>query len=276
VNFYFSVDTGTMTLKKRLGMLKGIYDPQMPYRDPHTAGPALWALYQLHSQPFRVSVVPIEGLTPWRKGLECVAISLYRHEHQCSPTVNFGRMPPGYRMSSGNNARLTSTGGLFRGGPISEQEKSHFPGIAPVGPLEGDPYSPNWCGHAWSEWVAIKEALRIIPPEATGLYRIRKPDQAGLLYIGQGKVRKRLSDHRNKVDQPAHPQSTIFTKSMECSWVLDASWLSHQLLELENDLIAAYILHTGTIPPAQFIGERPSRSDEVEKPGLKKQAKTQQ
>jgi hypothetical protein len=35
--------TGTMNLRKRRAMLKGIYEP-MPYRAPHTAGPALWAL----------------------------------------------------------------------------------------------------------------------------------------------------------------------------------------------------------------------------------------
>lgn len=93
-------------LRARLGMLRGIYGSQMPYRDPHTAGPALWALHQLDARPFLVSIVPVEGSAPWRKGLECVAISLYRQERQRSPTVNFGRMPVGYRMSSGNNARL--------------------------------------------------------------------------------------------------------------------------------------------------------------------------
>jgi hypothetical protein len=28
-------------------MLRGIYRPEMPYRDPHTVGPALWAQRQL-------------------------------------------------------------------------------------------------------------------------------------------------------------------------------------------------------------------------------------
>src|SRR5262249_34195573 len=50
---------GKMTLRNRLGMLRGIYDSVMPYRDPHTAGPALWALRQLGNQPFLVSVIPI-------------------------------------------------------------------------------------------------------------------------------------------------------------------------------------------------------------------------
>jgi hypothetical protein len=36
--------TGTMTLRKRISMLRGVYGPVMPYRDPHTAAPGLWAL----------------------------------------------------------------------------------------------------------------------------------------------------------------------------------------------------------------------------------------
>jgi hypothetical protein len=55
---------GTMTLRKRLGMLRGVYGELMPYRDPHTAGPALWALYHQSGEEFEVSVVPVEGSTP--------------------------------------------------------------------------------------------------------------------------------------------------------------------------------------------------------------------
>lgn len=177
-----------MWFKKRLRLLRTSITSRCPYRDPHTAGPALWALRQLHTLPFLVSVVPIEGSTVWHMGLGYVAISLYRQEHLCSPTVNFGCMPPGYRMSSANNSRLASAGKRFRGGFTDIQDASHLPGIAPAGPLEGDPCSQTWCGHVWSEWVAIGEALRIIPPKATGLYRLWIPDQAGLLYIGQGVV----------------------------------------------------------------------------------------
>ena len=102
--------------------------------------------------------------------------------------------------------------------------------------------------------MAIGEAIRIIPPAATGLYRLRIPDQAELLYIGQGLVRARLLAHLLKRGQPTHRQSALFTGSLVCSWVIVSSWLPHQRLELENDLIAAYVLSTGTIPQAQFIG----------------------
>jgi hypothetical protein len=43
---------GTMNLRKRLGMLRGVYGELMPYRDPHTAGTALWALYHQTGEEF--------------------------------------------------------------------------------------------------------------------------------------------------------------------------------------------------------------------------------
>ena len=96
---------GTMTLRKRLGMLRGVYGELMPYRDPHTAGPAFWALFHQTDEDFEVSVVPIEGSTPWRKGMEALAIVRYRQEHGRSPAVEFGRMPAGYLASSSCNRR---------------------------------------------------------------------------------------------------------------------------------------------------------------------------
>jgi hypothetical protein len=45
VDYIGQTGMGTMTIRKRLRMLRGVYGELMPYRDPHTAGPALWALY---------------------------------------------------------------------------------------------------------------------------------------------------------------------------------------------------------------------------------------
>lgn len=127
---------GTMTLKKRLGMLRGVYGQDMPYRDPHTAAPALWALRHSSNCEFEVSVLPVQGTTSWRKGLEALAISLYRQKYSQSPTVNFGRMPVGYRMSTSNNSKLVQAGKRLRGGLISELEQSHLPGISPLAELQ--------------------------------------------------------------------------------------------------------------------------------------------
>jgi len=248
---------GAMTLKKRQGMLRGIYGAEMPYRDPHTVGPALWALRQGTGAEFEVSVAVVEGSTPWRKGLEALAIALYRQERGESPSVNFGRMPAGYRMSSGNNARLVKAGKRFRGGPTDEEDASHLTGIPPAGSVEGNSARGEWCGHGWSPWLPLDNLPNDFPSTATGLYRIRDAVGEGrLLYVGEGRIRDRLRVHMRKVEKPDHAQGLILASasSLEASWVVDDSWHRHQRLELENDLIGAHVLVTGDVPAAQFLG----------------------
>jgi len=110
IDYIGQTGIGTMHLRSRLAMLKGIYGDVMPYNDPHTAGPALWAMRQKTGEAYEVSVVPVEGSTPWRKGMESLTIGLYRQEQKRSPTFNFGRMPSGYRKSSGNSAWIVEAG----------------------------------------------------------------------------------------------------------------------------------------------------------------------
>ncbi len=247
---------GTMTLRKRLGMLRGIYASEMPYRDPHTAAPALWALCHSSNCLFEVSVLPVQGTVQWRKGLEALAISLYRQDKGKSPTVNFGRMPLGYRMSSSNNTKLVQAGKRFRGGLTLETELNHLPGVSPVGRLAGAPQTCEWCSHQWSGWVPLTQAFNHLSKDSSGLYRIRSSSQPGLLYIGEGKIRARLNHHLSKAMNPKDEQGSIFSSAgtLECSWVSNNSWLRHQRLELENDLIAAHLLVTQTVPAAQFLG----------------------
>ena len=53
-----------MGLRRRLSMLRGVYAPEMPYSDPHTAAPALWAIRHQSGCDFEFSVARIEGTTP--------------------------------------------------------------------------------------------------------------------------------------------------------------------------------------------------------------------
>jgi hypothetical protein len=242
-----------MTIRKRLAALKGVYGPEMPFRAPHTAGPALWALRQLGGD-FEVSVAAIEGTTPWLKGLVAVEVALYRQARGCSPTVNFGRMPSGFRMSTGSDARLVAAGKRYRGGRAEAPDEIVHPGNAPLGALDGDPLSRSWCGHRWSEWGPVSATSKSIGA-TEGLYRLRDREKPGLLYIGQGLVRTRLRDHVAKGAKPDHRQGFHFASpSLECSVALCSEWLPFQRLEFENDLIAAYILTTGEVPGAQFLG----------------------
>jgi hypothetical protein len=236
-------------------MLRGVHGDVMPYRDPHTAAPALWALRDHSGCDFEASVVPIEGETSWRKGMECVALALYRQEKGTSPTVNFGRMPRGYVMSSGNNAKLVATGKRFRGGCSDVTDASHQPGIPPVGSLTSDFMSETWCEHRWSAWIPLERHGEYSGAGSRGLYRIRGIGHHGLLYIGEGLIGTRLSAHLRKVVKQANQQGYAFAQfRLECSWALNDRWQKHQRLELETDLIAAFVLAEERVPPAQFIG----------------------
>jgi hypothetical protein len=47
IDYIGQTGAGGMTLRRRVAMLAGVYGAEMPYRAPHTAGPAMWALRQL-------------------------------------------------------------------------------------------------------------------------------------------------------------------------------------------------------------------------------------
>jgi hypothetical protein len=240
-----------LRLRDRLGMLKGIYGSEMPYRDPHTVAPALWAQWHVGGEDYEASTCPVEGDARRQKALECVAIALYRQEHRRSPTFNFGRMPVGYRMSSPNNARVAAASKRFRGGRMDASDSSHLPSICPVGSLDADGCADTWCGHAWSRWMALASAGA--DPGATGVYRIRGGNDQ-IVYIGEGMIAARLAAHRTSARAATSPQGRALAAAqpLSCSWVANAEWADHQRLELENDLLAATVLANGSPPLAQF------------------------
>lgn len=147
-----------LALRRRLAMLAGVYRAEMPYRDPHTAAPALWALRHAQGCTFEASVLPVQGDVRYRKGLEALVLALYRQKWDRSPTINFGRILQGYRLSSGNNARLVAAEKRFRGGPERTAQVNWIEGVPPVGPLEGDAQSAAWFRHTWSEWLSLADA----------------------------------------------------------------------------------------------------------------------
>lgn len=234
-------------LHQRLRDLQGVYGPEMPYRDPHTVAPALWALRQLHAAEFEVSVAAVEGTAPHRKAVEAYAISQHREDFGVSPALNFGRMPKGYTMSSQRRERQ-------RGQPTDQDDASHLGSAPPMGPLLAE-LDGSWGGHAWSPWTAAGTVASQVPAQAVGLYRIRSGVTGALLYIGQGRLRDRLTAHVAKA--PSHVQGAIFKlePELQASWTVIFDSPRHQLLELENDLIASYLLVSGQVPAAQFLGE---------------------
>jgi hypothetical protein len=246
-----------MGLRQRLGMLSGVYGPVMPYNDPHTAGPALWALKQLMNCEYEASVAVMPDLsTPQRKAQECVAIARHRQTHGHSPTFNFGRMPLGYSKSTGNNRALAARGRRHRGGPTNETLACHVPGRGPDGPIDTDGGVDDLLGLDWSGWVSVDRVLGDLSGSEVGLYLLRRRGAGELLYVGEGKIRDRVHAHMKKGRTPDHPQAFAFADpaEVEVSFIQRGDLTKHQLLEVENDLIAAHVVRVGVGPVAQFLG----------------------
>ena len=238
-------------------MLSGVYKDFMPYNDPHTAGPALWAQKRAENCEYEASVVVMPDLsTPQRKAQECVAIALHRQVHGQSPTFNFGRMPLGYSKSTGNTRALAARGKRHRGGPTDETLACHVPGRAPEGPIEGDTGVDDLLGLGGSGWVSVDRVLDDLTGGEVGLYLLRRRGADELLYVGEGKIRGRVGAHMKKGQKADHPQAFAFSDpaDIEASFIRRDDLAKHQLLELENDLIAAHVVRLGVGPVAQFLG----------------------
>lgn len=236
------------SIRERLGSLRGVYGEQMPYNDPHTAGPGLWAIRHRDGVDFEASFAVVTGDRVHRLGREALAISAVRVATGTSPTLNFGGMPSGYRKSTGNNSRLLAAGQRRRGGPDDAIPGSSA--TAPVGgPLRSPPTAANCLGLAWSPWDQA-----VTSPMARGVYRIRRPGGVDLLYVGQGQIGSRVRAHIAKGQRGEHRQAQHFTGQTEVSWVGLEAMSTRQLLEIENDLIASHVLVRGGPPTAQFLG----------------------
>jgi hypothetical protein len=84
---------------------------------------------------------------------------------------------------------------------------------------------------------------------------MKRVDPASLLYVGEGQIHERVKAHRAKARRPGHPQQTFFAGPLEVSWAVNAGWNDRLRLELENDLIAAHVLHCDAAPSALFLGQ---------------------
>jgi hypothetical protein len=234
------------SLKERLGALKGVYGDVMPYNDPHTAGPSLWAHRIEFGETFEVSVAVLEVDKADRMGREALEVTKQRIIDGCSPAYNFGRMPRGWVKSSGNNRRLVEAGKRFRGSRMSDEEIAALPpdeSVPPPATLESDPRAADWLGLAW------RSAERNAPGRSdVGVYRIGAGSRGPLDYLGQGLVASRWRSHAE-----GWAGDLAAERSDEPVW----GWVplelgSRQLLEVENDLIASHMVIFSRPPLVQF------------------------
>lgn len=235
-------------LRRRMGHLMGAYAVDMPFRDPHTAAPAVWAFLQTSKADPDVSFARLDVERPDRMALECVAVSLHRMEFGASPAFNFGRMPPGYVISS--QRRHGRRG-------AADPSAVPAPSSPQVGSLDGGlPSDADWGGLKWSPWAPL--ALDEIGAVATrtGLYRLRLASSQALVYVGQGILAKRLRSHRRAAARSDSEMGRVVRgEHVEMSWVEWTTNHATHLLEVENDLIASHVLTEGRRPAAQFLGK---------------------
>jgi hypothetical protein len=118
------------TRRRIQSLARGVYADKMPYRDPHTAAPCLWAVRDDVGSALEVShtTPPKAEDEQHRKGIEATLLALRRRETSRSPTANFGRIIDGYKQSSYSyNDPAYKSGRLALG----EDESNSASGVEP-------------------------------------------------------------------------------------------------------------------------------------------------
>jgi len=229
------------TLRQRLSELSKFWQiPElMPYNDPHTAAPSLWAWRDATGLDFECSATPLPTTMDarTREMIECYFLWQYRLEYGSSTLCNFGRFHPNYRKSKDRSSRQ-------RGGRLPEgiTNPAGGPSLPPLRPI-GSPCSTDWMTLNWNELRAMHKSPDI--PRQPGLYRIISTEDEDVIYIGQSaNLRARLSTHAQK----EWGTTGVAYSYVACS----RDTLPHQLKEWENDLIAGYYAKEKRAPLYQF------------------------
>lgn len=239
-NELFYVGQTGRTLRERLqSLIRNALQEEMPFNDPHTAAPSLWAWKDAEKLEYEVSAAPSALPKREREGLECCLLWRYRLERGESTACNHGRFHPDYQKS-----RNRSSG--FRGGRLAGGEKNPAGGesLRPL-LLRGNPGEDEWMGLIWQAPRVLSVANARLAGPARGVYKIF--NESKLLYIGQStNLGSRLASHCKKHWGEGSVYFSYF--------VMPDETLPHQLKEYENDLIGAYYYQSGQVPGFQFAG----------------------
>lgn len=215
---------------------------EMPYNDPHTAAPSLWAWHDAEGYEYECSGAPIDLTKADREGLECYLLWQYRLEYGESTLCNHGRFHKGY-LKSKERAKG------FRGHKITDGSENPA-GSSSTPPLElrGKPTDLDFMGLLWSPVYELNSEFIKTVPNTRGAYRIIDPDSHQLIYIGQSsKLRDRLKNHSLK----------NWDSKVQFSYcILENLSLPHQLKEIENDLLGGFYALNKCVPRYQFIDHK--------------------
>jgi hypothetical protein len=230
------------TLRARIRELAHAYRDAMPFNDPHTAAPHLWALRTENSMTFEVSTCPMDTAKKNLRGMEDYLLWKYRLERGESTVCNYGRFHPQFtrptNMRDGRAGQRISNGVNPNSGPS-------YPPLRP----KGEPTGPDWMGLYWSEPAPLKDA-HMEAPNAPGVYRIWRKGSDRLSYLGESmKLRSRLK---------THGASALFGQNFLCGLAALQITGKYQVREVESDLLGAYYELKKRIPEQQY-GKQPDR-----------------
>ena len=212
----------------------------MPWNDPHTAAPSLWAWQDAEGFEYECSATPLDASQNGRRGMESFLLYRYRQEFGESTLCNFGRFHPRYRKSTNRKEGL-------RGGKLEADHKDNPAGGSSHPPLRvtGKPGDLGWMGFSWSGCETMVPEKTCATPAGPGLYVLIDAGSQEIIYIGQsGNCAKRLLDHSRKSWDGKKLQFSFHS--------VEKPVLTHQLKELENDLIGNYFELYWKAPEYQF------------------------
>jgi hypothetical protein len=223
-------------LRQRLGDLRrNTMALVMPFNDPPTAAPSLWAWHDAKGYMYECSVAACDMHRRKRLAIECWLLWKYRLETGGSTLCNYGHFHPSYVKSKNRKTQ-------FRGGR-REDESGRIASSSPL-PPSGRATGPDWMGLEWSG----RFSLATIPGGAyPALYRIFDAKTEKLLYIGETQnFGQRMRSHAAKNWSGRAPVVSYHRMS--------DGVLKVHLHELENDLIGGYYEAVGDAPELQFAG----------------------
>jgi len=227
--FYIG-QTGRNLQERLLALIHNTLDDptQMPYNDPHTAAPSLWAWRDAEGYRYECSVAPIPGeiTTEKREAFECSLLWRYRLQFGASTRCNHGRFHPHYIKSKNMRDR-------FRGGRLIEGEINLAWGPSyPALPAHGQPKDNDWMKLSWSEPLPFHRQATFHAPSMPGICKLL--DVKGrLLNVDFDQDISTLLIKLNRIAWKSAPRFFSITTFIP-------NIPSYQLREMKNDLIAGY------------------------------------
>jgi GIY-YIG catalytic domain len=239
---FYVGETGRNLRERIRSLCNNTMKETMPYNDPHTAAPSLWAWRHADGLDFECSAAPVsfaedgEEARRLREGFKFYLLWQYRLEFGSSTRCNHGRFHPRYKKSTDREQGV-------QGYRLDEHEVANPAGGSSLPTLQflAEPVAPNWMGLPWTDFFDLSSILLKQVPLVPGVYKLIDLKTGRLIYIGESSnLQKRIRTHARKpwigyVPAVSYVQMSDNTQK-------------YQLREIENDLIAGFYLYAGHIP----------------------------